>query len=200
MSGATNRRFVRAAWTLLAFQLFAGAGATGIAIWAALKVQQLIDQRDLLQERVTQLEAHQQAPAPEPMPESMSTPPPPPEIAVPNLVPDNRLTPVPVRPALPREVRPHDSAQRPPANPPVPDATPLPPAPPEPGPAKPPAYPPRPRPPVSIPPHLTFPLRPVHPLPRPPGAVVRPATTAPRLDPGRVRRPASNPPAANVPK
>jgi hypothetical protein len=65
MSGPTNRRFVRAAWALLAFQFVAAAGALALAVWAAVKVQALIDQRDLLQARVTQLEAHP-APAPPP--------------------------------------------------------------------------------------------------------------------------------------
>ena len=66
MSGPTNRRFVRSAWTLLAFQFVAAAGATALAIWAATKVQALIDQRDLLQARVTALEARQ-APATPPV-------------------------------------------------------------------------------------------------------------------------------------
>jgi hypothetical protein len=57
MSGPTNRRFVRTARTLLAFQLVAAAGATGLALWAATKVQALVDQRDQLQARVNQLEA-----------------------------------------------------------------------------------------------------------------------------------------------
>jgi hypothetical protein len=57
MSGPTNRRFVRSAWTLLAFQFVAAGGALALAIWAATRVQSLIDQRDLLQARVTQLEA-----------------------------------------------------------------------------------------------------------------------------------------------
>ena len=57
MSGPTNRRFVRSAWTLLAFQLVAAAGAMALTIWAATRVQALIDQRDQLQARVTQLEA-----------------------------------------------------------------------------------------------------------------------------------------------
>jgi hypothetical protein len=70
MSGPTNRRFVRSAWTLLAFQFVAAAGALALAIWASTRVQALIDQRDLLQARVTQLEAH---PAPaEPPPDSGS--------------------------------------------------------------------------------------------------------------------------------
>ena len=55
MSGPTNRRFVRSAWALLAFQFVAAGGATGLAIWAATRVQALVDQRDLLQARVTQL-------------------------------------------------------------------------------------------------------------------------------------------------
>lgn len=58
MSGPTNRRFVRSAWTLLAFQFVAAVGALALAIWASTRVQALIDQRDLLQARVTQLEAH----------------------------------------------------------------------------------------------------------------------------------------------
>src|SRR4051812_6941892 len=57
MSGPTNRRFVRSAWTLLAFQFVAAAGATGLAIWATVRVQDVADQRDLLQRRVAELEA-----------------------------------------------------------------------------------------------------------------------------------------------
>ena len=63
MSGPTNRRFVRSAWTLLAFQFVAAGGAVALAIWAATSVQHLVDQRDLLQARVTTLEAHQSRPA-----------------------------------------------------------------------------------------------------------------------------------------
>ena len=59
MSGPTNRRFVRSAWTLLAFQFVAAGGALALAIWAATRVQHLVDQRDLLQARVTTLEARQ---------------------------------------------------------------------------------------------------------------------------------------------
>ncbi|MEA3013527.1 MAG: periplasmic protein TonB [Sphingomonadales bacterium] len=63
MSGPTNKRFVRSARMLLAFQFVAAAGATGLAIWAATKVQDVVDQRDLLRRRVTELEARR-APAP----------------------------------------------------------------------------------------------------------------------------------------
>jgi hypothetical protein len=96
MSGSTNRRFVRSAWTLLAFQLVAAGGATGIAIWAATKVQALVDQRDLLQARVARLESEQShravAPADDvPEPEIVPTAPLPVTVA-----------PGPVRNPLPR--------------------------------------------------------------------------------------------------
>ena len=53
----TSRRFVRAAWTLLAFQLVAAAGATGLAIWAASEVQRVIDERDSLALRMREIGA-----------------------------------------------------------------------------------------------------------------------------------------------
>jgi len=61
-SSPTTRRFVRAAWLLLAFQLVAAMGATGLAVWAAYKVQQVIDERNTLALRVREIEARQPAP------------------------------------------------------------------------------------------------------------------------------------------
>ena len=52
----TTKRFVRSAWTLLAFQFAAAAGAAGVTIWAATEVRGLITQRDLLAARVETLE------------------------------------------------------------------------------------------------------------------------------------------------
>ena len=52
----TTRRFVRSAWTLLAFQFVAAAGAAAVAIWAATEVRSLVDQRDMLAARVETLE------------------------------------------------------------------------------------------------------------------------------------------------
>jgi hypothetical protein len=191
MSGSTNRRFVRAAWTLLAFQLVAGAGATGVAIWAALKVQALIDQRDLLQERVAELEAHRQAPPPEPLAEPEPLPAPQQNTVVPVAAPDNRLAPAPVRNP------PRRDTTLPNRNVVEPEATPLPPALPETPPGKPTAVPgPRPRQPAPLPPHLSFPLQPLHPRPPQP----RRPTTLPPLQPGRIRRPTPNVPTATPPK
>ncbi|MEA3047512.1 MAG: periplasmic protein TonB [Sphingomonadales bacterium] len=96
MSGPTNKRFVRSAWTLLAFQFVAAAGATALAIWAATRVQDLVDQRDLLQQRVTALEAR-----PAPVPPVAGTP-----MAEGPIVPDNGATPVPPPPPPPPKYRP----------------------------------------------------------------------------------------------
>ncbi|HMG48342.1 MAG TPA: hypothetical protein VK614_12885 [Allosphingosinicella sp.] len=147
MSGPTNRRFVRSAWTLLAFQFVAAAGATGVAVWAATKVQHLVDQRDLLQQRVTELESHpapppeqaapvETAPVEAPPVENAVTPappppPPPPPVATPaprprHLRPDR--TPVIVQPPEPIYVPPPPP---PPPPPPVKiEPTPAPPPPP----------------------------------------------------------------------
>ena len=64
-SSPTTRRFVRAAWLLLAFQLVAAAGATGLAVWAAWRVQLAIDDRDAMAQRVRELETRPPV-APEP--------------------------------------------------------------------------------------------------------------------------------------
>lgn len=92
MSGPTNRRFVRAAWSLLAFQFVAAAGALALAIWASTKVQDLIDQRDELQARVTQLEAR-----PMPIPQDPDVAPVEMNVATPDDVPDSApVAPPPV--------------------------------------------------------------------------------------------------------
>ena len=68
-----RRRFVRAAWLLIALQLVAAAGAAGLAVWAATEVQRVIDQRDALALRMREMEARRPPPLrarePEPRPE-----------------------------------------------------------------------------------------------------------------------------------
>jgi hypothetical protein len=150
MSGPTNRRFVRSAWTLLAFQFVAATGATGLAVWAATRVQHLVDQRDLLQRRVTELESHpapppEQAAPVEPAPvevppvETVVTPAPPPPPPPP---------PAATEPSRPRHVRPTRTPVI--VQPPEVTYVPPPPPPPPPPPMKveqtpPPPPPPRPR-------------------------------------------------------
>jgi filamentous hemagglutinin len=108
MSGPTNRRFVRSAWTLLAFQFVAATGATGLAVWAATRVQHLIDQRNLLQQRVTELESHPvQAPPPEAAPVEMPVEASPVENEVsPAPPPPPPPPPAATEPPRPRHVRP----------------------------------------------------------------------------------------------
>jgi len=165
MSGPTNRRFVRSAWTLLAFQFVAAAGATGLAVWAATRVQELVHQRDLLQQRVTELQSRvlgeptEPAPVPEaaPVPETAPVEPPPPvenvETASPPPPPPPPAAAPPPRPR-PRHVRPVRTPVI--VRPPVVTYVPPPPPPPPPPPIKveetrpsppppPPPPPPRPR-------------------------------------------------------
>lgn len=167
----TIRRFVRSAWTLIAVQFVAGLGAAGVTIWAATEVRQLVNQRDLLMTRVTELETEQArrpaapvedipevtaepAPIPDgPLPAPVPVPAPaPPPVAAPAPPPPRRIPP-------PRVVRP----TRPVYTPPVYYTPPPPPPPPPPEVEdKPPVTddppPPRRRPRVRIPLELIGPL------------------------------------------
>src|SRR5690606_4454638 len=64
----TTRRFVRAAWMLLLFQLLAAIGTVAVAAWAFFAVRDLANERSMLQARVTELESAQKQPAPPPAP------------------------------------------------------------------------------------------------------------------------------------
>jgi periplasmic protein TonB len=117
MSGPTNRRFVRSARMLIAFQFMAAAGATGLAIWAAARVRDVADQRDLLQRRVAELEARS-APAP--------------PNAAGHAVVDNGAAPVPAPPPPPPPRTLPDRTRPPPSPPPPGPLTSPPPSPPPP--------------------------------------------------------------------
>jgi hypothetical protein len=166
----TIRRFVRSAWTLIAVQFVAGLGAAGVTIWAATEVRQLVNQRDLLMSRVTELETEQarRAAAPvEDIPEVTAEPEPLPDGPLPAPAPMPAPAPPPVatppppprRIPPPRVVRPNQPVYTPPVY-----YTPPPPPPPPPPPAvddKPPVNddpPPRRRPRVRIPLELIGPL------------------------------------------
>jgi hypothetical protein len=105
----TTRRFVRTAWIMLIFQLFAAAGAVGAAVWAFGAVRTLVNERAVLQARVTEREAAQNRAAPaspvEPVATPVDAPVAMPAPAPPTVMPTPAPTP-PVRPGRPPQARP----------------------------------------------------------------------------------------------